>query len=86
MKSTVDFGAIDPAMADIAREHFDRMEAAMTRALTRAKKDRALRSTERPRALAKHLVVCAAGLSVLARSGADRRALREASRVAVNAL
>ncbi|MEQ8279723.1 MAG: TetR/AcrR family transcriptional regulator [Deltaproteobacteria bacterium] len=86
VKSTVDLGAVDPAMAALAREHFDRMEAAMTRALTRAKKDGMLRSTERPRALAKHLVVCAAGLSVLARSGADRKALRQAARVAVNAL
>ncbi len=86
VKSTLELATVDAAMADTAREHFDRMESLIAKAIGRAQAAGEITSSERPRSLARHLVVNAAGLSVLARSGATPRALKDAVRVALGVL
>ncbi|MCA9554172.1 MAG: TetR/AcrR family transcriptional regulator [Myxococcales bacterium] len=74
------------ALAEIAQAHFRRIEDALAHALENAVVAGELRPDPSPRALARHLAATAAGLSTLARSGTDARALKETARVALSVL
>jgi TetR/AcrR family transcriptional repressor of nem operon len=82
--STLELGCKDEEVAQIARAYATRMENAFLNAITNAVKGREIRTDKNPRALARHLTNSVCGITVLAKAGTSRKALRDAMEVALS--
>jgi TetR/AcrR family transcriptional repressor of nem operon len=84
--SAVELAPHDPDVAARISRYIGRTEDAFEKALARARERGEIRADSDPRALARFLVNTLHGMRVLARAGADREALEDTLRVALQAL
>lgn len=84
--TAVELAPHDPEVKERISRHVARMEEAFERTVHRGQAAGEMDARRDPRALARSLVNCSLGLRVLAKTGADRRTLKDAADVALGAL